>query len=155
ISVRGFYYLSTGRGGVVADGDGRQIRFDGSDILGLTVGPHGSYRYNLYFNGDNVGLSRPSEAIDAFCILPDGSLLISTAGKFSVPDVDGNAITGSGNDLLHFVPTYYLGSGFTEGYWELYLDGSAAGLDAQAGNIDAVGMLPDGGVLISTAGGVT
>ena len=45
--------------------------------------------FELYFKGANVGLGPSSQAsgerVDALSFLPDGRLLVSTSGNFSVP----------------------------------------------------------------------
>jgi hypothetical protein len=98
-----------------------------------------------------------TESIDAFAQLPDGSLLISTTGAFSVQTTyakpgsgSGSKITGDGGDLLQFVPQT-LGDS-TSGTWSRYFDGSDVGLKGATGNIDALAVLPDGNFVVSTAG---
>ena len=144
------YYLSTAESGTLASTNGApSVTFADADILKLTVQSNGQYQYELYFDASDVGLTTSAEIVDAFAMLADGSIVVSTVGSFSVPG-PGGAITGVGQDLLRFVPTT-LGS-TTAGTWSMYFDGSDVGLTTADENIDAVGVLADGRVLISTWG---
>ena len=143
-------YLSTTGGGTLASTDGSpSLSFADADILKLTVQSTGQHGYQLHFDGSDVGLSTSSEDIDAFAFLPDGSIVLSTAGSFSVPSAGGTAISGNGEDLLRFVPTT-LGA-TTAGGWSMYFDGSDVGLSGTAENVDAIAVLTDGRLLFSTS----
>jgi subtilisin family serine protease/subtilisin-like proprotein convertase family protein len=143
ITVRDVFYFSTTTGGTLTGSDGVSVRFTDADILRLTVDPNNTFQYSLAFNGRAVGLDQSSEDIDAFTFLPDGTLILSTVGAYSVPAYSGT-LTGGGDDLLRYSPI----SG-----WDRYFDGSAFGLDnASNENIDAVAVLRDGRLLISTTG---
>lgn len=145
------YYLSTAESGTLTSTNGApSVTFADADILKLTVQSNGQYQYELYFDASDVGLTTSAETVDAFAIMADGSILISTVGSFSVPAAGGGTITGVGQDLLRFVPTT-LGS-TTAGTWSMYFDGSDVGLTTSDENIDAVSVLADGRVLISTWG---
>jgi hypothetical protein len=83
-----------------------------------------------------VGLSGTAENIDALAVLPDGRLLISTAGAVSVPGV-----TGADVDLLAFTPTS-LGTN-TAGTWAMYFDGSDVSLtDGSGEDVDGLFVKP-------------
>lgn len=153
ITLTKVVYLSTAEPGTVTGTDGVRVAFDDSDILQLTVSPGGTYGYRLYFDASDVGLTTNNEDVDAFTVLWDGSILISTVGAFSVPRLGGGSITGSGEDLLIFYPNR-VGSS-TAGWWDLYFDGSDVGLSGTAENIDGVAALSDGRILISTTGNVS
>ena len=145
------YYLSTAESGTLASTNGApSVTFADADILKLTVQSNGQYQYELYFDASDVGLTTSAEIIDAFAMLADGSIVVSTVGNFSVPAAGGGTITGVGQDLLRFVPTT-LGA-TTAGTWSMYFDGSDVGLTTADENIDAVGVLSDGRVLVSTWG---
>jgi hypothetical protein len=145
------YYLSTGENGTLSSTDGSaNVSFTDADILKLSVFANGLRRYELAFDGSDVGLSSSSEDIDAFTILPDGKILVSTTGSFSVPASGGGTLSGVGQDLLLFTPTS-LGA-TTAGTWSFYFDGSDVGLSNSSENIDAVARLSDGRLLISTTG---
>jgi hypothetical protein len=117
------------------------------DIVAYDVGLN---TWSLYFDGSDVGLS--AFAIDALARLPSGELLISV-------DVSGNlaGLTGGPNgtaitpaDIVKFTPTS-LGAN-TAGTWSFYFDGSDVGLTQSTENIDALAVLPNGDLLISTTG---
>ena len=74
---------------------------------------------------------------DAFAVLPDGRLLISTLGNVSV-----SGASGADEDLLAFTPTA-LGA-TTSGAWAMYFDGSDVGLSSTS-NEDVNGVWVDGG----------
>lgn len=102
---------------------------DDSDVLlftpttwGLTTaGPD----FTLYFDGSDVGLTTSDEDVDALHLLPDGTLLISTLGSFSVP----GAVAGNDEDLIRFSFSGAPGA-VTTGTWQFYFDGSDVGLSA-------------------------
>jgi subtilisin-like proprotein convertase family protein len=149
VNVRSIFYFSTDLGGTVYNDDGSTFNFTGSDILSLTINADGSYFYDMFFDGSDVGLTQSSENIDAFAFLPDGTLLISTRAAFSVPSSYGTTVFGYGEDLIMFMPWQY--GHDTYGSWTMAFDGSDVGLSGLAENVDAVGVLPDGRLLISTA----
>ncbi len=76
--------------------------------------------FTLYFDGSDVGLSTASERIDALARKPDGTLLISTAGRATVKN-GSTSIVAQDEDLLAFHPTQ-LGA-TTSGTWNLATDG--------------------------------
>lgn len=152
-----FVYFSTTAGGSLAGSASPAISFTDADILQLTIDAGGAYRYSLHFDGSDVGLGVAGEDIDAFDMQPDGSIVVSTVGAYSVRASynasgvgSGATIAGGGEDLLKFTPGR-LGS-ITAGSWSRFLDGSARGLTGLAENIDAVSVLPDGRIVVSTAG---
>jgi hypothetical protein len=104
--------------------------------------------------------------------MSNGDILISTAASFSVkPTYIGPGqgtgspnVTGFGEDILRFRPTGADATGrITAGSYRnflgtstgLYFDGSTKGLSGTSENIDAVSVLADGRILISTTGAVT
>jgi uncharacterized protein YjiK len=107
--------------------------------------------FELYFKGANVGLGPSSEAsgerINAFGFLPDGRLLVSTSGVFSVPEV-----SGGDEDLIAFAATS-LGE-TTSGTWQLYFDGSKVGLSDGGDDEDVEGASidNDGNIYLTTNG---
>lgn len=153
INIRNLYYLSTTTDGTLTNSDGSSLTFDDSDILRLSVAGNGQFTYEIYFDGSDVGLTTSNEDIDAFVFLPDGDLIVSTIGSFSVPRPGGGTISGSGEDLLRFTPSS-LGEN-TSGAWSWYFDGSDVGLNGSNENIDGVAVLQDGRIVISTAGNVS
>lgn len=152
IEFVGLYYLSTAESGTLTNSDGSTLSFSDADILQLQVDGAGGYTYRMYFDGSDVGLGAAGEDIDAFALLPNGGIVISTVGNFSISQ-PGETIVGDGADLLFFYPDS-LGA-TTAGSWFFYFDGSDVGLNAGPGNIDAVAQLNDGRILISTSGNLT
>lgn len=106
--------------------------------------------WSLYFDGSMVGLGENnSEDVDAFEILPDGSLLISTVGGVNpFPDLPG---VQQDEDLLRCVPGG--GSPISSCTWSLYFDGSDVAL-ATANSEDVIGaaVSPGGDIYLTTLG---
>lgn len=100
--------------------------------------------WNLYFDGSDVGLGGVD--VGAFDLLSDGTILIAVDVPVTLPDV--GAIDDS--DIVRFIPTS-LGS-TTAGTYEWYFDGSDVGLTTNAEDIDALDVLSDGRVVVSTLG---
>ncbi|NNJ12715.1 right-handed parallel beta-helix repeat-containing protein, partial [Chloroflexales bacterium ZM16-3] len=122
---------------------------DGSDIVRFvptTLGTTTAGSFEWYFDGSDVGLTRVAERIDTIGTLPDGRLLISTTGSFSVPGV-----SGSDEDLVAFTPTS-LGAN-TAGSWSLYFDGSDVGLSSASEDVNGVWVNPaTGAIYLTTLG---
>ena len=90
---------------------------DDSDITRFTpssLGTNTSGTFSSYFVGANYGLTTSGEDIDAIDFAPDGRLVISTVGSYSVPGVSGND-----EDLIAWNGTN----------WSLYFDGSDVGTE--------------------------
>ena len=101
---------------------------DDSDIIRFTptsLGTNTAGTFSWYFDGSDVGLSSNGEDVDAIDFAPDGRLLISTTGSFSV-----TGASGADEDLVAFSATS-LGS-TTSGTWSLYFDGSDVGLNTSS-----------------------
>ena len=145
--------LSTDQPGTFVNGSGERIGYDDSDILLLrtdaTASPTG-YAYALLFDGSDVGLTADEEDVDALAVLDDGRIILSTTGRASVPGV-----TAEDEDLLLFTPSPGGLGTDTAGTWSLYFDGGDVGLGSTGEDVDAVSVLPDGRLLISTTGPVT
>ncbi|MCP5032788.1 MAG: S8 family serine peptidase [Actinomycetia bacterium] len=120
---------------------------DDSDIILFSghTGPATSGVLELYFDGSDVGLARPSEDINGLDILDDGTILITTRGLGKVPGVAHT----QDEDVLAFAPSS-LGEN-TAGIWSLWFDGSDVGLDTRGEDLDAI---DSGGedLLVSTIG---
>ncbi len=115
---------------------------DDSDVVEFDAGS-----FSLYLDGSDVGLSAPTEDIDAIEQVDAETLLVSTIGSPTVPDVTG----ADDEDLLAFTSTS-LGSD-TAGSWALHSDGSAIGLgDSGEEDLDAAATGEDGALLFSTVG---
>lgn len=102
---------------------------DDSDIflfIPEAVGEDTNGRFAWFFDGSDVGLTKGDEDVNAFTLLPDGRLLISTKSSFKV-DSENGTLRGKDEDLLLFTPTS-LGDE-TAGTWQLYFDGSNTELE--------------------------
>jgi len=122
--------------GGVASADEDILRFDGTN-------------WSLFFDGSDVGVGTPD--LFAFSFLDADTLLMSFGTNVTV-----NGIAATPQDVLRFDATS-LGS-TTAGTFSLYFDGSDVSLaDATNEKIDALSLLPDGRLLLSTNGnpGVT
>ena len=103
-------------------------------------------QWTLYVDSSDVGITGD---MDDFAWTPDGTLLFSLqqattlAGVGKVDD----------SDIVRFTPTT-LGAN-TTGLFSLYFDGSDVGLSDDDEDIDALALLLDGRLLISTKGSVT
>ena len=130
-------YLSSTSGGSVGG-----VSFADEDILAYDTA---TGTWSLAFDGSDVGLGGTD--VDAFSLLPDGSIVISI-------DSATYTITGLGNiedrDVVRFIPTS-LGPD-TAGSLEWYLDGSDVGLTTSGEDIDAIDFAADGRLLLSTQG---
>jgi hypothetical protein len=101
--------------------------------------------WSLYFDGSDVGLSNSgNEDVDAFDILTDGSIVISTVGAANVPGV-GNF---NDEDLVRCVGTF---GSVTTCTWSVYFDGSDVALTAGSEDVDGVSV-SGGNIYLSTLG---
>ncbi len=115
------------------------LSFAAGDVLALDQ----AGAWSLYFQGADVGLTKP---ISAFTVTAGGDLLLSLAVAQTVPGV--GAVKP--HDVLRFSPTA-LGA-TTAGAFSRLLTGSSAGLTTVNERIDALEQLADGRLLISTVG---
>jgi len=128
-------YLSSNSNGTAGG-----VAFADEDILShnKTTGA-----WAMYFDGSDVGITGD---IDAFALMPDGTILISldadgTVGSLGVVDE---------SDIIQFTPTS-LGT-TTAGTFTLYFDGSDVSLTTSAEDIDSIDFAPDGRLIIGTGG---
>jgi len=127
-----------GISGTVDDSD--IVRFTATSLGSTTAGS-----FEMYFDASDVGLSTSDEDVDAVELLPDGRLVMSALGSFSV-----TGASGAGHDLIVFTPTS-LGS-TTAGTWAMYFDGSDVGLSTSSETVDAVAIDAAGRIYLSTSG---
>ena len=109
------------------------------------VSSDGATGFETSFDGSDVGLS--TLRIDAFAWLDADSLLLSFDAPGTVPGIVG---TVDDSDIIRFDATS-LGAA-TGGTFAIAFDGSDVGLTATADDVDAVELLPDGRLLLSTTG---
>jgi hypothetical protein len=126
-----------GMTGPIDDSD--VVRFDASSLGATTAGT-----FSMYFDGSDVGLTQSAADVDAFELLSDGRLVISTTGTVSV-----SGTSARDEDLLAFTPTS-LGQ-TTVGTFALYFDGSDVGLGESPEDVDAVSVDSTGRLFLSTA----
>lgn len=101
--------------------------------------------WSLFFDGSAAGLTTGDEDVDAFDILTDGSVLISTLGNALVP---GLASTLADEDVVRCVPT---SSGpIASCTWNVYFDGSDVALTATSEDVDGISV--GSGLYLSTIG---
>lgn len=103
--------------------------------------------FDVSFDGSDVGLA--PLRIDAFSWLDAGSLLLSFDKAGTVPGIVG---TVDDSDIVWFEATS-LGP-TTSGTFTPYVDGSDVGLTKDAHDVDAIEILSDGRILLSTTGAV-
>lgn len=103
--------------------------------------------WSMWLDGSDVGLTGSgARDVDAFHILPDGSILLSVVGDTTLPDVGGV----DDADIVRFVPTSPGNN--SAGSFELYFDGSDVGLSSNGEDIDAIYLTQSGDLIISTVG---
>lgn len=133
-------YVSLNQGGSAGG-----LNYADEDIVRYDTGA-GSW--SMFWDGSDVPLGNGFD-VDAFTILNDGSILISFTNGENVPGV-GNV---DDSDIVRFIPTS-TGS-TTAGTYQMYFDGSDVGLTQNGEDIDAIHVLSDGRILISTTGNVS
>jgi len=116
------------------------LAFAASDVLAFD---QAGGAWSLYFQGADVGLTKP---IGAFTATAGGDLLLSLAAPQTVPGV--GPVTP--RDVLRFTPTA-LGA-TTAGAFSRVVTGAGVGLTTVNERIDALEQLADGRLLISTVG---
>jgi hypothetical protein len=126
------------------------LSFDDSDVVLFTgtFGPTTSGNFSMYFDGSDVGLTTSDEDVDAIQLLPNGTLMISTTGSFSV-----SGASGADEDIVRFTPLAGgLGDDSSAGSWSLYFDGSDVGLTSSGEDVEGLGVASDGKLYLSTLG---
>jgi hypothetical protein len=134
LDADGSLLISTNGSAVVEGTSGADtdlLRFTATNLGAATSGS-----FSVYFDGSDVGLTdASSEDVDGAGLLPDGRILLSTTGAFSVPGV-----SGANEDVFAFTPTQ-LGS-VTLGSSAMLLDLSTLGIDPAA-NVADLEMVPE------------
>ncbi|RIK39997.1 MAG: hypothetical protein DCC55_16425 [Chloroflexi bacterium] len=121
---------------------------DDSDIIRFTPTVPGNFSagaFSMYFDGSDYGLTTNDEGIDAFSFPPDGRLVVSTLGRFSVPAHPSGTLNGEDEDLIVLNPA--------TGAWQLYFDGSAFGLSNGGEDVWGVDLDGDSGRIYLTTQG--
>ncbi len=100
-------------------------------------------RFSLYFDGSDVGLG--SFTIDAFAVISPTEILMSFTGSGTV-----GGVAMDDSDVVKFTATA-LGE-TTAGTFSMFFDGSDVGLTTSDEDVDAIELLPNGHLLVSTTG---
>ena len=99
--------------------------------------------FSMVFDGSDVGLG--GAKLDGFSFLDADNILLS----FTRPrSITGIAEKVDDSDIVQFTATQ-LGP-TTSGTFQLYFDGSDVGLETTAEDVEAMEVLPDGRILVST-----
>ncbi len=137
--------MSFTRAGSVPDISGT---VDDSDIVKFTATSLGEITtgsFTLYFDGSDVGLASGSEDVDSLELLPDGTLLLSTTGKFRA-----NGLSGADEDLFA-CNSPATGPNTACGSLTLYFDGSDVALSGNSEDVDGLAV-SGGDIYLSTSG---
>lgn len=100
--------------------------------------------FSVHFDGSDVGLG--GFAIDVFAIAGPSETLLSFSAAGSVPRLG----TVDDSDIVRFSASS-LGT-TTSGTFSRYFDGSDVGLTRNGEDVDALELLPNGNLLVSTSG---
>jgi hypothetical protein len=123
---------------------GIPFEVDDSDIVRFVptqLGATTSGRFELFFDGSDVGLDSDNEDVDAIGIRADGKLVVSTLGASTVPSV-GGTLNVAHVDLLLFSGDRF--GEATRGTWQRVFEGGKNRLGDQAGEgLAALWLLPN------------
>ena len=128
-------YLSLD-GSATLPGASGSLSVSDEDILGFD-----GTNYSLFFDGSDVGLS--GQDVDGFAIVSANTVLLSFRSSFTLSGVGSI----SDSDVVQFTGT--LGDA-TSGTFSLYFDASDVGLTTSGEDVDAVELLLDGSLVVST-----
>ncbi len=120
---------------------------DDADIVRFTptsTGTNTAGTFSMFFDGSARGLDseNSSEDIDAIAFLPDGRLVISTTGSFTVPGV-----SGADEDLIAF--------NTTNNTWGLHFDGSDVELTSSSEDVFGAWIANNNDIYLTTTGSFT
>jgi hypothetical protein len=101
--------------------------------------------WSLFFDASDVGISTSGQDVNDFAVVNSNTLLLTFNATIIL-----NGITFDPWDVAQFDATS-LGEN-TAGTFSMYFDGEDVGLDTTSEVIDALGLLPDGRILVSTTG---
>lgn len=118
-------------GGVVAE-DIDVLKYDGTS-------------WSLFFDASDLGINTSGQDMNDFVILDANTMLLTFRTTFTL-----GTMAVEPYDVLKFTATSF-GSN-TAGTFSFYFDGNDVGLDTTSEVIDALDLLPDGRILISTTG---
>lgn len=122
------------------NGEVNGMEYKDEDILAYDTG---TSEWQMVLDGSDVGINTD---INGFAFLRDGSLLLT----FKFPTYVLGVGQVQNADIVRFIPTRW--GNKTNGRFELFFDGSDVDLAAPGEDIDAIAILADGRILISTRG---
>ena len=122
------------------NGELNGIAYKDEDILAYDTG---TSEWQMVFDGSDMGINND---VNGFAFLRDGSLLLT----FKFPTYVSGVGQVQNADIVRFIPTRWGDN--TNGRFELFFDGSDVELAAPSEDIDAIAVLGDGRILISTRG---
>jgi hypothetical protein len=129
------------------------LRVDGSDIVKFEVASLGpnttSGNFSMFFDGAAAGLRTNRANVDAFTLLPDGTLLLSTEARVKVAGITRD-VRAEDQDILAFAPA--APGDYGSGTWSLYLDGTNVGIRSGSENIDGLAIGTNGELYLTTMG---
>ena len=108
--------------------------------------------WQLYFDGSLVGITAD---VGAFCIEPNGNILMSFKTATNVPLLIFGGPDGTFVDDSDIVRFNFLTSGTAPGYFTFEFDGSDVGLTTSSEDIDGLHRFADGSLAITVVGGVS
>ena len=130
-------YLSLGSSGTV----------DGLNVANEDILEFNGTDFSLFFDGSDVGVG--GFRLNAFAVISATEIIMPFDQAGSVPGISG---TVDDSDIVKFTATS-LGP-TTSGQFELYFDGSDVGLTRSGEDVDALKLLSNGHLLVSTRGSV-
>lgn len=126
---------------------GPSVIGDVAGVAGEDVLSFNGSDFEMVFDGSDVGLAGVN--LEGFARVDPDSFLLSFGANVTLPGV--GAVERF--DIVRFDATSL--GGTTTGAFAWYLDGSDVGLSASTEQIDAIDLLADGRVLLSTVGAVS
>ncbi|MBD2194390.1 MULTISPECIES: PKD domain-containing protein [Calothrix] len=113
-----------------------EIAVDDSDVIKFTpttTGDFTSGKFEMYFDGSDVGFETDSHELDAIALDKNGNLIVSMRGSAKIA---GITETVADEDLIRFNATS-LGA-TTTGTWEMVFDGSDVNLTESTEDVNGV-----------------
>jgi hypothetical protein len=140
------FLLGIAHNGTVPDrASGNRLPFRDEDILAYDNGP--AQQWSIFFDGSDYNLG--SADVEDFELLDDGTLIFTVDKNAKIKNTGGapDPLMVTDRDIVQWDPT-------TDTF-SIYLLGADLGLTNANEDIDALGILPNGHLLISTIGTAT
>ena len=130
---------------LVANDIGNALGLSGTQASNEDIVSFDGSGFSLFFDGSDVGLA--NQRIDAIAVLSDTEILMSFDEPTAIIGING---TVDDSDIVRFTASQT--GAQTSGQFELYFDGSDVGLNNSGEDVDAIDLLDDGRLLVSTLG---